>query len=79
LDTDLGELDLLGEIPEGDYRELLPHSEQVTVYGLQCWCLKLEKLIEVKRAAGRPRDFEVIAESEALAEERDTLHRDDDN
>jgi hypothetical protein len=31
----------------------------------------LPKLIAVKRAAGRPKDFEAIAELEALLEERD--------
>ena len=29
----------------------------------------LDKLIEVKRAAGRPKDFEAIAELEAIREE----------
>jgi hypothetical protein len=32
--------------------------------------LTLDKLIEVKRAAGRPKDFEAIAELEAIREER---------
>jgi hypothetical protein len=31
----------------------------------------LETLIHVKRAAGRPKDLEAIAELEALREERD--------
>ena len=31
----------------------------------------IEQLIAVKRAAGRPKDFEAIAELEALVEERD--------
>jgi hypothetical protein len=31
--------------------------------------LGLDKLIEVKRAAGRPKDFETIAELEAIREE----------
>ena len=31
--------------------------------------LDLDKLIEVKRAAGRPKDFEAIAELEAIREE----------
>jgi hypothetical protein len=31
--------------------------------------LGLTKLIEVKRAAGRPKDFEAIAELELLAED----------
>jgi hypothetical protein len=34
-------------------------------------CLNLDRLIQVKRAAGRPKDLEVIAELEALLEERD--------
>jgi hypothetical protein len=35
-----------------------------------CLCLDLDKLIEVKRAAGRPKDLEAIAELEAIREER---------
>jgi hypothetical protein len=34
-------------------------------------CLGLEALLRVKRAAGRPKDLEAIAELEALLEERD--------
>ena len=34
--------------------------------GVRCRCLTLSKLIEVKRAAGRPKDLEAIAELEAL-------------
>ena len=33
-------------------------------------CLNLDALIRVKRAAGRPKDFEAIAELEALREQR---------
>jgi hypothetical protein len=40
------------------------------MFGLRCLCLDLDKLIEVKRAAGRPKDFEAIAELEAIREER---------
>jgi predicted nucleotidyltransferase len=71
--TDLGDIDLLGEIAGGGYDELLPHSEELVIHGQKCLCLKLEKLIEVKRAAGRPKDFEAIAELIALQEERDKL------
>lgn len=41
------------------------------MFGLPCRYLGLEKLIQVKRAAGRPKDLEAIAELEALKEERD--------
>src|SRR5438105_279793 len=35
LDTDLGKLDLLGEVPAGrDYQELLPHSQAMEANGI---------------------------------------------
>ena len=37
---------------------------------MRCRCLNLPRLIAVKRAAGRPKDLEVIAELEAIEEER---------
>ena len=40
-----------------------------------CRVVSLRKLIELKRAAGRPKDFEAIAELESLAEERDLRDR----
>jgi hypothetical protein len=71
LTTALGDVDPLGEIVGGGgYEALRPHSDEIEVYGLRCRCLGLTKLIEVKRAAGRPEDLEAIAELEALAEER---------
>lgn len=72
LTTDLGPIDLLGHVTGGgSYDELLPHSVEVEVFGLRCKCLGLEGLITVKRAAGRPKDFEAVAELEALHEELD--------
>jgi len=71
LTTLVGDIDLLGQIAGGGgYEELLPHSVQLRLYGTECQCLGLEKLIQVKRAAGRPKDFESIAELEAILEER---------
>jgi predicted nucleotidyltransferase len=71
LTTTLGDLDLLGEIVGGGgYADLLPHSEVVKVSGTEYRCLGLTWLIHVKRAAGRPKDLEAIAELEALREER---------
>lgn len=69
--TSLGAIDLLGEITGGGcYDDLLPDSERIQLFGVECLCLGLERLIQVKRAAGRPRDFEAIAELEAILEER---------
>ena len=70
LTTKLGAIDLLGEIAGGgSYESLLPFTINLELFGVECKCLELEKLIETKRAAGRPRDFEAIAELEALREE----------
>lgn len=69
--TDIGELDLLGEIVGGgSYEDLLPHTVTIQIFGVDCRCIALEQLIQVKRAAGRPRDLEAIAELEAILEER---------
>ena len=71
LRTARGHLDLLGEVAGGGaYEALLPHSRELEMLGLRCRCLDLDKLIEVKRAAGRPKDLEAIAELEAIREER---------
>jgi predicted nucleotidyltransferase len=68
--TSLGALDLLGEITGGGgFDNLLPHSLTLKLHGGECLCLGLEFLIRVKRAAGRPKDFEAIAELESLLEE----------
>jgi predicted nucleotidyltransferase len=71
LTTTVGDLDLLGEITYGGtYDALLSDTEVVTVLGIECRCLSLEQLIQVKRAAGRVKDLEALAELEAIAEER---------
>jgi hypothetical protein len=71
LQTRLGPLDVLGEVTGGGgFDDLLPFTETVTLYGSQCRCVTLEKLIDLKRAAGRPKDNEILAELEALLQER---------
>lgn len=72
LTTSIGDLDLLGEIVGGgDYTALLPHTVEVELFGFRCRVLDLPALIRAKRAAGRPKDFEALAELEALRQERD--------
>jgi hypothetical protein len=67
----VGDLDLLGKITGGGgYEALLPVSAPVAAFGVELRCLNLEPLIHVKRAAGRPKDLEAIAELQALLEER---------
>lgn len=71
LNTDLGQLDLLGEVPGGrTYEDLLPHSLDFEAGGEKYRCVTLERLIQMKRAAGRPKDLEMTAALQALLEER---------
>jgi hypothetical protein len=71
LTTVLGDLDLLGEVAGGGtYDQLLPDSTKIRVCGRECLCVNLERLIQLKRAAGRPKDLEAIAELQAILEER---------
>ena len=69
LETSLGDIDLLGEITGGGrYEDLVAHSIELDLFHCPVLCLDLQMLIKTKRAAGRPKDFEAIAELEALQE-----------
>jgi hypothetical protein len=69
LTTTLGEFDILGELSGGGtYEQLVAHSLETTAFGVTVRTLSLPMLIHVKRAAGRPKDFEAIAELEVLLE-----------
>lgn len=79
LRTRLGDLDLLGEITGGGtYEELLPFCDDATAYNVPVRIVKLDKLIELKRAAGRPKDLDIIAQLEALRQEKQKLKADQD-
>jgi len=68
--TTLGALDLLGEIVGGGgYEQLFPETIEVEIAGVNCLCLNLERLIKVKRAAGRPKDLETVAELQQILDE----------
>ncbi len=71
LETDLGAVDLLGEVSGlGSYEKLLPFSEELELYGMRCKVLTLEGLIKTKKAAGRAKDLMLLPELEALLEIR---------
>ena len=73
LQTNLGDLDLLGEVTGGgNYEDLVDRAFEMEVFGVRCLCLDLETLIHVKRAAGRPKDLEAISELEAIRETQRT-------
>jgi predicted nucleotidyltransferase len=68
--TTLGSLDLLGEIVGGGvFEQLRPETIEIEIAGVKCLCLNVERLIAVKRAAGRPKDLEVVAELQQIRDE----------
>ena len=70
LTTRIGDIDLLGEAAgDGRYESVFPDSTEIQLFGQTCRCVTVERLIALKRAAGRPKDFETIAELEAIRDE----------
>ena len=71
LTTTAGSLDVFGEIiGGGNFEQLAPDSIKLTLFGNQCLCLGLKRLILVKQAAGRPKDREAVAELKVILEEQ---------
>ncbi len=71
LATDLGQIDLLGEIKGiGPFEECLKNSEPVAMGGMEIRVLTLDALIIAKRAMGRPKDLHAVLELEVIRERR---------
>jgi hypothetical protein len=76
LTTDLGDVDILGEVTGlGGYEKLPPFSEEMEVFGVRCKVLTLEGLIKTKKATGRTKDLMLLPELEALLEIRKTQNK----
>lgn len=61
LETDHGDLDVLGTIDESaEYADLLEDTVTVDVEGMKIAVLSLARLIEIKERAGRPKDLAVL-------------------
>jgi predicted nucleotidyltransferase len=68
-DTDIGPLDLLGEVRGvGGYSHCLEGCIQIEMFGNVFKVLALDKLIVAKRTAGRPKDVAMLPELEAILE-----------
>src|SRR5207244_9370095 len=71
LATNLGDIDLFGELTGGgSYNDLLPHSVDIDAFGVRFKVIDLVTLIRVKEATGRAKDREAIAEPRGLLEEQ---------
>ena len=73
--TDVGDLDLLGEVRGiGYYDEALEGASSFELLGYDFKVIALEKLILAKRTAGRAKDMVAVAELEALLDLKTNLH-----
>lgn len=71
LHTSMGDIDLLGEIPgNGTFTTLATHALTVSIDGTSVKVVDLPTLIRLKRASGRPKDFEQLAELEGIRDGR---------
>lgn len=69
LDTDLGPLDLLGEVPGlGTFEHVDAASSDLEIAGVRMLVLTLDGLERSKRAAGRPKDLVDLGYIRALKE-----------
>lgn len=71
LRTDIGVLDVLGELPEVcSYDEVAWKSVEMNFGGVRCRVVDVDMLIAAKRVAGRDRDLRAIADLEAIKRDR---------
>ncbi len=69
LETDWGDIDLLGDVPGiGDYAKLLPRAVKTNFYGFQLDTISLDDLIKAKQTANRIKDKLHLLELEAIRE-----------
>ena len=70
--TDLGKLDVLGEVPDVcSYTELANRSIDAEFEGVKCRMIDLDTLIAAKRAAGRDKDLATLQHLEVLRKARE--------
>jgi predicted nucleotidyltransferase len=71
LTSQLGWIDLFGEIPAaGRYEDLVSTAIKLRIFGQECNLIDLDTLIRAKRAAGRPKDYESLAELESIRDRK---------
>ena len=67
LKTDLGVLDVLGELPPlGELKDIFNRSEKIRVFGYEIKVLSIDDLITSKKALGREKELLMIKELEKI-------------
>lgn len=70
LETDMGQLDCLGEVLGlGKFEDVKQLSETIELDGKTCSILRIDALIAAKKAMGRPKDIETIKQLEVIQKE----------
>lgn len=65
--TDLGRLDILGELPPlSGYAEVAAAADKTQVFGHTCAVINIDQLITIKRSVARRKDLIVADELEAI-------------
>ncbi len=68
-ETKAGRLDLLGSIGKNGnvyYEHVVDDAIIIEAFGVKITCISLDRLIEIKRELGRPRDLAAVSELEAI-------------
>lgn len=69
LDTDIGQVDCLGAVlGVGGFEDVKKRSVSIQIDDFSCRVIRLDALIEAKKAMGRPRDLAAVQELEAIRE-----------
>jgi predicted nucleotidyltransferase len=67
--TDIGSLDLLGEVAGlGGYKAVLDNSISIDLFGKNCRVLDIDSLIRSKKGMGRAKDKEAVVQLLAIKE-----------
>jgi predicted nucleotidyltransferase len=73
LTTDIGNLDLLGELSGvGGYRDIVKTATSLDLSGVKCKVASLDTLIRSKEAVNRPKDRAVLPELRAMRTIKET-------
>jgi len=74
LDTDIGQLDCISFVQGiGDFKKALQSSQVIEVENHKFNVLRIEALIEARKALNRPRDREAIIQLEAIKKIKDNF------
>ena len=69
--TDLGPMDVLGEVPKVcGYAELASKAIEMDFEGIRCRVIDIDTLIAAKTVANRPKDHETIRHLRAVKQEK---------